>query len=228
MVRTRRGTGDQNRPNYSGKHKVHGLLFLALADEKGNLIWISAAKPGRSGEITTVRHNKICAELREAGLGALVDLGFVGLDDGPDDPVIVTGRRATRGHPLTEAQKEANRLVNREPAANEHGFAGLENWRVLTKVCMNRPGTPPCFCRPCSCRRTPKSPVDGRSSATDHAVPEHLVQHRGELGSVALVRERIPANRADHLRPARDRVLQAGQECRAHRPAVHGDLAETQ
>ncbi|MER5915185.1 transposase family protein [Streptomyces sp. NPDC001982] len=72
-----------------------------------------------------------------AGLGALADLGFVGLDDDPDDPVIVTGRRATRGHPLTAAQKEANRLVSRERAANEHGFADLKNWRILTKVRMN-------------------------------------------------------------------------------------------
>lgn len=137
LVRTRRRTGDENRPNYSGKHKVHGLLFLALTDEKGNLVWISAAKPGRSSEITSARHNKICAKLREAGLGALADLGFVGLDDDPADPVIVTGRRATRGHPLTEAQKEANRLVSRERAANEHGFADLKNWRILTKVRMN-------------------------------------------------------------------------------------------
>lgn len=44
--------------------------------------------------------------LREASLGALADLAFVGLDDDPDDPVIVTGRRAPRGHPLTDAQKK--------------------------------------------------------------------------------------------------------------------------
>ncbi|MFE5586085.1 transposase family protein [Kitasatospora sp. NPDC056531] len=137
LVRTRRRTGDENRPNYSGKHKVHDLLFLALTDEKGNLVWISAAKPGRSSEVTATRHNKICAKLREAGLGALADRGFVGLDDDPDDPVIVTGRKASRGKPLAEAQKEANRLVSRERAANEHGFADLKNWRILTKVRMN-------------------------------------------------------------------------------------------
>ncbi|MFC4500630.1 MULTISPECIES: transposase family protein [Streptomyces] len=137
LVRTRRRTGDENRPNYSGKHKAHGLLFLALTDERGNLVWISAAKPGRSSEITTARHNKITARLWEAGLGALADLGFTGLDDDPDDPVIITGRKATRGHPLTAAQKEANRLVSRERAANEHGFADLKNWRILTKVRMN-------------------------------------------------------------------------------------------
>ncbi|WP_392667681.1 transposase family protein [Streptomyces sp. LN785] len=97
LIRTRRRTGKENRKNSSGKHKAHGLLFLALTDEKGNLIWISSVKPGRSSEITTARHNKLTRHLREAGLGALADLGFVDLDDDPDDPddnpVVITGRR---------------------------------------------------------------------------------------------------------------------------------------
>lgn len=46
LVRTRRRTRTENRKNYSGKHKSHGLLFLALTDEKGNLIWTSTASPG--------------------------------------------------------------------------------------------------------------------------------------------------------------------------------------
>lgn len=137
LVRTRRRTGKGNRNNYSGKAKHHGLLFLALTDTGGNLLWISAAKPGRYSEITTARHNHLCARLREAGLGALADLGFIGLDDNDDDPVIITGRKATRNNPLTPAQKDANRLVSRERAANEHGFADLKNWRILTKLRMN-------------------------------------------------------------------------------------------
>lgn len=80
------------------------MLFLALTDEKGNLIWISAARPGRSSEITTARHNKITEHLRAEGLGALADLGFVGLDDDPDNPVIVTGYKATRSTALTAAR----------------------------------------------------------------------------------------------------------------------------
>jgi hypothetical protein len=51
--------------------------------------------------------------------------------------VIITVRRATRNHRLTDAEKEANRLLNRERAAVEHGFANLKNWRILTKLRMN-------------------------------------------------------------------------------------------
>ena len=38
---------------------------------------------------------------------------------------------------LTTAQKEANKPISRERTANEHGFADLKNWRILTTVRMN-------------------------------------------------------------------------------------------
>ena len=95
LIRTRRGTGQANRKNYSGKHKHHGLLVIALTDDRGRLLWVSAARPGRTSEITACRHDQLAAKLRAAGLGAIADLGFVGLDDsGPDaDPA---GSPATR------------------------------------------------------------------------------------------------------------------------------------
>jgi hypothetical protein len=41
------------------RKEAHGLLFLALTDQPGNLVWISGAAPGRSSEITTARRNNI-------------------------------------------------------------------------------------------------------------------------------------------------------------------------
>ncbi|MEE1741207.1 hypothetical protein PUR49_32570 [Streptomyces sp. BE147] len=76
--------------------------------EKGCLIWISAARPGRTHNNTTARHDHILAYLRAAGLGELADLGFCGLDNDSLDPVIVTGYVVTRTHKLTPGQKEAN------------------------------------------------------------------------------------------------------------------------
>ncbi|MFF8960353.1 transposase family protein [Streptomyces sp. NPDC014894] len=48
LIRTRRRTGKADRRNYSGEHRSHGLHFLALTDENGRLIRISAARPGRT------------------------------------------------------------------------------------------------------------------------------------------------------------------------------------
>ncbi|MEV7817135.1 transposase family protein [Streptomyces flaveolus] len=81
---TRRRTGADNRPN-SGKRTMHGLHVLALTDENGNLIRVSAARRGRTHDVTAARHDHITAHLREADLGAIADLGFLGLDDDRDN-----------------------------------------------------------------------------------------------------------------------------------------------
>ncbi|MFJ1550694.1 transposase family protein [Streptomyces sp. NPDC088246] len=182
LVRTRRRTGTENRKNYSGKHKSHGLLFLALTDEKGNLIWISAAKPGRSSEIATARHNKITEHLREAKLGALADLGFVCLDDDPDNPVIITGRKATHNHRLTDAEKEANRLLSRERAAVEYGFANLKP-RRHAPTAMNRHPAPPSSADVAAnyCRQTAERPLRNlRRSPLTLSVLQKRVDHLTE------------------------------------------------
>ncbi|MCW1100288.1 transposase [Streptomyces sp. RS2] len=134
LIATQRRTGKADRRNYSGKHHHHGLHFLALTDENGRLIWISAARPGRTHDNTAARQDHVLAHLRAAGLGALADLGFRGLDNDILDPVIVTGYTASRTHKLTPGEKEANRVlaVGRVPVG--HGFAHLKNWRILTKL----------------------------------------------------------------------------------------------
>ncbi|WP_433920747.1 transposase family protein [Streptomyces canus] len=134
LIHTRRRTGADNRRNYSGKHKAHGLLFLALTDDKGRLLWLSAARPGRSSEITTARYNKLVERLRADELSAIGDLGFTGLDDDPDSPVVITGYKAARTKPLTSAKKQVNKLIASVRAVCEHAFAHLKNWRILTKL----------------------------------------------------------------------------------------------
>ncbi|MER6529607.1 transposase family protein [Streptomyces sp. NPDC001508] len=67
----------------------------------------------------------------------MADLGFVGLDGGGDDssdPAVVTGYKKPKGKKLPSAKKQANQLIAAERAVCEHGFAHLENWRVLTRL----------------------------------------------------------------------------------------------
>ncbi|MFJ9312361.1 transposase family protein [Streptomyces cyaneofuscatus] len=134
LIHTQRRAGKADRRNYSGKHRSHGLHFLALTDEKGRLIWISGARPGRTHDNTAARHDHVLAHLRVAGLGALADLGFRGLDNDVLDPVIVTGFHASRTHKLAPGEKTANRVLAIGRAPVEHGFAHLKNWRILTKL----------------------------------------------------------------------------------------------
>jgi hypothetical protein len=138
LIRTRRRSGRANRKNYSGKHKAHGLLFLALTDAKGRLLWISSARRGACSEITAARYEKLCARLRELELAAVADLGFVGLDEGAEEqPAVITGFKARGGKRLSSPKKVVNRLISSLRAPVEHGFASLKTFRILTKVRMH-------------------------------------------------------------------------------------------
>ncbi|MFH8468361.1 transposase family protein [Streptomyces sp. NPDC017991] len=83
---------------------------------------------------TAARHDRSLAHLRAAGLGALADLGFRGLDNDVRDSVIITGFHASRTHKLTPGQKTANQVLAIACASVEHGFAYLKNWWILTKL----------------------------------------------------------------------------------------------
>jgi hypothetical protein len=134
LIPARRRSGTANRRNYNGKHKKHGLPFLALTDETGNLIWISPAHRGAASEITAARHDHLTGRIRAAGLAALADLGFTGLNPDPGDPVIITGWKSTRTRKTTPAQRQANQALSAARAPAEHGFSDLKNWRILTRL----------------------------------------------------------------------------------------------
>ncbi|MEU2675029.1 hypothetical protein ABZ622_40750 [Streptomyces sp. NPDC007164] len=96
--------------------------MIALTDGRGCLLWVSAARPGRTSEITACWQDKLTAHLRAAGIGAIADLGFVGLDDnGPDaDPAVITGYKAAHNRPLTRSQN-LSKAVAAVRASVEHG-----------------------------------------------------------------------------------------------------------
>ncbi|OWA04553.1 hypothetical protein B9W62_27370 [Streptomyces sp. CS113] len=96
----------------------------------------SGGPPVTPRQITACRHDQLTDRLRAAGLGAIADLGFVGLDDSsPEaDPAVIPGYKAARNRPLTRGRKLSNTELAAVRAPVEHGFAHLQNWRVLTKV----------------------------------------------------------------------------------------------
>jgi hypothetical protein len=147
LIRTRRRTGKQNRRNYSGKHKHHGLLTLGLTDEHGRLIWVSAVLPGKTADITAARLLRIRDRLHATGLTPAGDKGFHGWHkdvrdtrDCPDcnggacEQVVLTPYKAQRNKPLTDAQKQANAAFSAMRCAVEGGFAALKTWRILDKL----------------------------------------------------------------------------------------------
>jgi hypothetical protein len=106
---------------------MHGMNLQAVADPRGNLLWISGAIRGSIHDTAAARIWQLPRFLREAGLFALADKGYRGLDA----DVVVTPFWG-KGKP--EWQKDHNRLHARLRGPGERAFAQLKQWAVFDRV----------------------------------------------------------------------------------------------
>ncbi|WP_409497455.1 transposase [Amycolatopsis sp. cmx-11-12] len=139
LIPTRRRTGTANRPNYSGKHKHHGLNVQALTDIHGRLLWLSPPLPGKTADITAARRHRLLDRLHHHGLAAIADKGYQGwhkdLRGQHDrDQIVLTPYKAEVNRPVTDPQRTANTVLNGLRSRVETGFATLKTWRILNKL----------------------------------------------------------------------------------------------
>ncbi|MFJ8387542.1 hypothetical protein ACIQ9Q_24020 [Streptomyces sp. NPDC094438] len=121
-----------------------------MTDEKGRLVWISAARPGRTHDITAARCDHRLAHMRDAGFSAPADLGFLGRDDAPAIPWSSPATRSPAPASSRPARRRPTGSSRPDAPPVEHGFAHLKNWRILTKRRTTAPPAPPSSCAPCS------------------------------------------------------------------------------
>jgi DDE superfamily endonuclease/Helix-turn-helix of DDE superfamily endonuclease len=125
LVRINRNRLD--RPFYSGKHKRHGMNLQAIADTRGNLLWISGAIRGAIHDTKAARIWQIPRLLAQHGLFALGDKGYEGLDH----DLVAT---PFKGKDKPEWQKEYNRLHARLRGPGERMFAQLKAWSIFDQI----------------------------------------------------------------------------------------------
>jgi hypothetical protein len=126
--------GKAEKRYWCAKHKAHHLRIMTLTNQHGRLLWASAAQPAGLHETTQAKRLQIPRRLRRHRLAIIVDRYHTRLDDQPDDPTVMHGRRGSRNHKLTRAEKQVNALLARERVGNEHAHAHLKNWRILTRL----------------------------------------------------------------------------------------------
>src|SRR5262249_24644032 len=70
----------RQRAYYSGKKKAHTLKGQVAVDEDGRIVDVGPSRPGRWADLKVLRRSGLVGQLIRAGVGALGDLGYVGLD----------------------------------------------------------------------------------------------------------------------------------------------------
>jgi hypothetical protein len=126
------GWGEQ-KPFYSGKKKRHTVKNQVLCTPEGRIGGVGATVPGSMHDLTMMRGDGVLDRLAE-GQGAMADKAYTGAQgDRPGVPLVVP-TKATRGHPLSEEQKAANRVISGCRVVIEHVMAQLNRFQVLRQV----------------------------------------------------------------------------------------------
>jgi hypothetical protein len=123
---------DEQKPFYSGKKKRHTVKNQIICTPEGRIGGVSDTVPGSTHDLTMTRQDGTLERLG-AGESAMADKAYTGgQKDRPGALVLPT--RATRGHPLTEDQKAANKVISGYRVVIEHVMAQLNRFQILKQV----------------------------------------------------------------------------------------------
>src|SRR3954471_2310522 len=131
--RTQRPTRRQ-RAYYSGKKKAHTLKSQVAVDEGGRIVDVAPSRPGRWADLKVFKRSGLVGKLARAGVGALGDLGYVGIDGVSARLHGATPRRKPRGQDRPAEDRRYNRAFARRRIKVEHGIGRLRRYQALSQV----------------------------------------------------------------------------------------------
>ena len=132
----------RQRKLYSGKKKLHTRKNIIMADEKKRILVLTKTKSGR-------RHDKRLADKENlfqnlpVEVTAWVDTGFEGIQYYHPNTMIPVKKPRKSKHnpnppPLTQKQKESNRLISSFRVVAEHAISGIKRYNCLQQPFRNK------------------------------------------------------------------------------------------
>ena len=108
---------------WSGKHKTTGFNGQAIANLRGDLLFVSEPVTG---------HNHDMTALAETETGHIIAAAYSGIGDkGDQGSDFITPFKKPQGGELLDWQKEFNAQVSKLRAPVERAIADLRSWRIL-------------------------------------------------------------------------------------------------
>ncbi len=108
---------------WSGKHKTTGFNGQAIANLRGDLLFVSEPVTGHNHDMTALAETET-AKIMEAAFSGIGDKGYQGSG-------FITPFKKPAGGELLDWQKEFNTQVNKLRAPVERAIAHLKSWRIL-------------------------------------------------------------------------------------------------
>lgn len=124
----------QNK-TYSGKKKIHARKNIVVSDKNKRVLVVSATRSAR-------RHDKrmadkdILFERIPKDVEVFVDTGFQGIKQKHHNSFVPTKR--TKNKPLTDEQKQWNKLISSIRVPVEHAIGGIKRYQSVTQTFRNK------------------------------------------------------------------------------------------
>jgi hypothetical protein len=125
----------QQKKHYSGKKKTHTTKNLVITDEHRHILVLSPTRVGKTHDKRILNDMEL---LLPPSIGKFGDTGFVGMDKMYENTVIP--KKRSKKHPLTERDKENNRIISSLRVTVEHAIGGIKKFRVIGEKLRNRLG----------------------------------------------------------------------------------------
>ena len=119
---------------YSGKKKGTTRKNIVVSNEKNEVLVISQTKSGRRHDKRLA--DKIGLENAPPEVTFWTDTGLMGIQK--YHPNTQMPKKKTKGKPLTEKEREENKLKSGIRVLSEHAIAGIKRMRSTTDVYRNR------------------------------------------------------------------------------------------
>lgn len=120
---------------YSGKKKATTRKTIVVNDEKKRVLILTPTRSGR-------RHDKRLFEKDIGGrtipsdIAVWVDTGFQGIQH--NHPNTQIPKKNTKKHPLTQSDRDDNRLISSIRIVAEHTIAGIKRYKAASDIYRNK------------------------------------------------------------------------------------------
>ncbi len=113
---------------YSGKKKAHTRKNVIMTDARGRVLMVSPTTSGRRHDKRIADRHSFVSRIPPA-VGIFADSGFQGIQH--TQPNTVVTKRGRKHAPLSEAERENNRVIASLRIVVEHAIGGMKRFRIL-------------------------------------------------------------------------------------------------
>jgi DDE superfamily endonuclease/Helix-turn-helix of DDE superfamily endonuclease len=134
------------KKNYSGKKKRPTRKNNLIVDKTKKVLILTPTKHGRVHDKKMSDKFSMITTIPE-GVSILADTGFIGIQK--QHPNTLIPKKRTLKNPLTELDKQFNKLISSTRMAVENAIGGVKRYGVVSKIFRNKKGIDDLFMEIC-------------------------------------------------------------------------------